>query len=191
MKEIVIKKLSFSYDEKIVFKDYSARFPSGKLSIIMSPSGRGKTTLLYLIANLLKADEGSIEYPYDNTKFSFVFQDDRLIDNLSVAKNIRLVNGKLSDNEILECLEYLSIKEYFGKKVKALSGGERQRVAIARALLADYDVLLMDEPFTGLDDEIKNKVIDYVKEKVSERTVLVVTHDKMEAEMLGGQVYTI
>ena len=191
MKDIVIKNLSFSYDEKNVFKNFFARFPSGKMSIIMSPSGRGKTTLLYLMADLLKADKGGIEYPYDNPKFSFVFQDDRLIDNLSVTKNIRLVNDKLSDSKILECLECLNIKDYSGKKVKELSGGEQQRVAIARALLAEYDVLFMDEPFSGLDDDIKFKVIDNGNKKVEGKTVVVVTHYKLEAEMLVGQICTI
>ncbi len=187
IKNIEIKNLSFSYDEKSVFVDFFASFPAGEMSIIMSPSGSGKTTLLYLIAGLIDPDEGAIECPNDAKKVSFVFQDDRLIEQLSVEKNIRFVNSKLKDKEIEECSERLGIKDMMTKKVKCLSGGERQRVAIARALLADYDILLLDEPFTGIDDENKNRVIEYLKEKTRGKTVLLVTHDKEEAEALGAK----
>ena len=118
-RNIKVKSLSFSYDEKSVFKDYFAGFPASEMSVIMSPSGSGKTTLLYLIAGLLKADKGEIEYPDNSKKISFVFQDDRLINQLSVEKNIRFVNSKLTDKEIEECLWRLGIKDMMSKKLKA------------------------------------------------------------------------
>lgn len=181
MDYISVNDISFSYDDKKVFEHFSARYPKGKCSVVMSPSGSGKTTLLLLIAGILKKDTGSIIYPVKKPRFSMVFQDLRLIEELDTVKNIKMVNGKLNDGELDECLEKLGIKEVKGKKVSCLSGGEKQRVAIARALLAEYDVLLLDEPFAGLDHETKNKVIEYLKEKTAGKTIIMVTHDKSEA----------
>lgn len=182
MYDINIKNLSFSYDEKNVYKDFFARFPAGKISVLSTPSGSGKTTLLYLIAGILKPQNGMIEYPISKPKFSFVFQDDRLIENLSVEKNIKMVNSQLSDTHIMEALHRMGIEEYYKRKVKHLSGGERKRVGIARALLAEYDILLLDEPFNGIDEENKIKVWEYIKEKNEGKTVLIATHDKSLSE---------
>lgn len=191
MNAIALENISFSYDHKSIFKDYSVSFPAEKLSVIMSPSGSGKTTLLYLIAGLLNASSGNICYPKTNPKFSMVFQDSRLIDYITVENNIKLVNSALSDNDISECLDSLGLEGFSHKKVKYLSGGEKQRVAIARALLADFDILLMDEPFAGLDDKTKEAVMKYIKTKTAHKTVLVVTHDKSEAAALGSSVITL
>lgn len=191
MKYISVDNISFSYGEKNVFENFSAEFPTKKLSVIMSPSGSGKTTLLYLIAGLLKPSCGNITYPDSNPKFSMVFQDNRLIDSLSVFRNIKMANSNLSLEDITDCLKALGIDGMHQKKVKDLSGGEKQRVAIARALLADYEILLMDEPFTGLDKETKLSVINYVKNRTANKTVLLVTHHKTDAELCGGSIFTI
>lgn len=183
MYEINIKNLSFSYDEKNVYKDFFAIFPAEEISMLSTPSGSGKTTLLYLIAGILRPQNGHIEYPMATPRFSFVFQDDRLIENLSVEKNIKMVNSQLSDMNIIEALQRLGIEEYYKKKVKHLSGGERKRVSIARALLAEYDILLMDEPFNGIDEENKRKVWEYIKEKTEGKTVIIATHDKSISEV--------
>lgn len=182
MNKIEICNISFSYDEKNVFKDFFASFPAGCTSVIMGTSGCGKTTLLYLMAKMLKITSGTIKYPWENPKFSFVFQDERLIENLSVEGHIKLINPKIIDKDIVDCLEKLGIEKMKKKKVKALSGGERQRVAIARALLCEYDILFLDEPFTGLDDETKDKVMECVKDMTKDKTVIMVTHDKEEAK---------
>lgn len=191
MSSISLQNISFTYGEHYILRNYSVSFNADELSVIMSPSGSGKTTLLYLIAGLLDVDAGHISYPNDNPTFSMVFQDCRLIDNITVESNLRLVNSSLSDNEISECLINLGLDNFTHKKVKHLSGGEKQRVAIARAILADYDILLMDEPFTGLDDDTKENVIAYIKKKTAHKTVLVVTHDKTEAASLGNNIITL
>ncbi len=185
---IFIDNLSFSYNGIDVLKEYSASFKTGELSVIMSPSGSGKTTLLYLIAGLLTPNEGSIKFPFTSPKFSFVFQDSRLIESSCVMNNIKLVNNKATDNEILNCLNSLGLLGFEHKKVKHLSGGEKQRVAIARALIADYDILLMDEPFTGLDNDTKTNVIDYIKKRTVGKTVLLVTHNQDEADILSQHI---
>ena len=183
MSNISIENLSFSYNNKIVFSDYSTSFPIGKTSVIMAPSGFGKTTLLYLIAKLINPAKGDIKIPVDNPRFSFAFQDLRLIESASVIKNITLVNSKINknSNELTHCLKALELTTLADKKVSTLSGGEKSRVAIARALMADYDILLLDEPFNGLDDEAKLRTMTYVKEKTAHKTVLLVTHNKDEA----------
>ena len=169
-------------EDKIVFENYSQRFPIGKTSVIMEPSGFGKTTLLYMIAGLISPTNGNINIPINNPKFSFAFQDLRLIESLNVKKNITLVNSNISTNDLDKCLEALAIKDLADKKVSTLSGGEKSRVSIARALMADYDILLLDEPFNGLDDTTKDNVIKYIKEKTAHKTVLLVTHNNDEAD---------
>ena len=181
-KIINIENISFAYEDKIVFENYSQRFPIGETSVIMAPSGFGKTTLLYMIAGLISPTNGNINIPINNPKFSFAFQDLRLIESLNVKKNITLVNSNISTNDLDKCLEALDIKDLADKKVSALSGGEKSRVSIARALMADYDILLLDEPFNGLDDTTKDNVIKYIKEKTAHKTVLLVTHNKDEAD---------
>lgn len=180
-KNITIENIDFSYDDKDVFRNYSQSFPIGETSVIMAPSGFGKTTLLYIIAGLLTPTKGSIAIPINNPRFSFAFQDLRLIDTLNVKKNITLVNSNISNEELDNCLEALDIKSLTNKKISTLSGGEKSRVSIARALMAEYDILLLDEPFNGIDDNTKEKVINYIKDKTAHKTVLLVTHNKDEA----------
>ncbi len=193
MSGILIKNISFSYEDKAVFQQYSASIKEGEVTVLMSPSGSGKTTLLHLLAGLLKVQEGEIVYSnaLGKPRFSMVFQDGRLVDNLSVIKNIRMVNTKVSEEEIINCLEELGVAQYSKKSVRGLSGGEKQRVAIARALLAEYDVLLLDEPFSGLDDESKHRAIACIKERSAGKTVLLVTHDRSEAALMGGSILSM
>lgn len=188
MNYISINNISFSYGRKTVFKDLSVKFPEGETSVIMSPSGSGKSTLFFLISGLLTPSSGNITYPMGKPRFSMVFQEDRLIESLTVSKNIRLVNDKLTDNDIADCLTALGLENILSKKAHQLSGGEKRRVAIARALLADYDILLLDEPFTGIDDNRKANVIKYIKSSTAGKTVLLVTHDKSDALLCGGSV---
>lgn len=195
---ILIEDICFSYDNqtKAIFDNYSTSFPTGQVSIIMSPSGRGKTTLLSLIAGLLKPSSGSISIPVKSPRFAAVFQDLRLIENISIKKNILLVNQTLSDSEIGEALNALGLfyddktseadkSNYADIKVAKLSGGEKQRVALIRALLSPSDILLLDEPFSNLDTDSKDKAIKYIKEKTAHKTVLLVTHDENDAKLFN------
>ena len=188
---ISINNISFSYNDKDVFKDFSATFTEGETTTIMSPSGKGKTTLLYLISGLLTPENGDRAYRIPSPTFSMVFQDNRLIEASSITNNIKLINPNLNKNDISLCLEALGLYGYDNKRVKHLSGGEKRRVAIARAILADFDILLMDEPFTGLDDDTKEIVIQYIKERTAGKTVLLVTHNKTEAQKFGNSIITI
>lgn len=176
MNYIDIKDVCFAYEDKTIYSHYTTSFPVGEVSYISSPSGSGKTTLLHLMAGILKPDSGCISFPMENPRFSMVFQDLRLIEALSVEKNIRLVNDKVASDDICNMLAELGLAGYEHKKVVNLSGGEKQRVAIARALLAEFDILLLDEPYSWLDEENKDRVKKVVEKYRDGRTAVVVEH---------------
>lgn len=183
-----IEHLYFSYKEKEIFHDLQICFPSEECSAVMAPSGHGKTTLLYLIAGLLSPSEGIIRYPMRKPAFSMVFQESRLIHQADIASNLRLVNPKLTNTDICQQLSLTGLpREYLHKTAGQLSGGEQRRIAILRAVLAKYDILLMDEPFTGLDDVSKKLMLEYVRTHTAGKTVILVTHQQEEADYLAGK----
>lgn len=185
--------ISYRYPDtdSYVFRDFSASFSIGQQTAILAQSGRGKTTLLHLLAGLIKPISGNIYYPAGSEKkpsFSMVFQEDRLLEYESVLKNCKLVNDKLSDELAKETLKKAGLSQCTDKKISALSGGEKRRCAIVRALSADYDILLLDEPFTGLDGETKTVMMRLVKDFTKDKTMILVTHDEKEAEFFGCSV---
>lgn len=195
MNQIIISHLSKSYGENKVFSDFSAVFERGKTTCIMAPSGAGKTTLLRILTGLETADAGRIE-GMDGLKKSMVFQEDRLCENLSVSANIRLVRQKKTwgrdqkeKKEIQEALEAVGLAGNRDQQVRELSGGMKRRVALLRALYSDWDILFLDEPFKGLDEETKTQVMCYTKEKCRGKTVIFVTHERSEAEEMGDILY--
>lgn len=195
MEQIIISHLSKAYGENKVFSDFSAVFERGKTTCIMAPSGAGKTTLLRILTGLETADAGRIE-GMDGLKKSMVFQEDRLCENLSVSANIRLVRQKKTwgrdqkeKKEIQEALEAVGLAENGDQQVRELSGGMKRRVALLRALYSDWDILFLDEPFKGLDEETKTQVMCYTKEKCRGKTVIFVTHERSEAEEMGDILY--
>ncbi len=195
--DIVINSLSKKYGEKEVIKNFSARIKDGSVLSVMAPSGGGKTTLLRILAGLETADKGYIE-GLENKKVSMVFQEDRLCNDLNAITNIRIICGKknngpkgITDSRIYDELEKAGLKGNEKYPVRELSGGMRRRIAIVRALMADYDILILDEPFAGLDLENKKRMADYIKEKSKGKTVILVTHDKAEAEIMGGEILNL
>lgn len=191
---IRIEHLNKSYHDRPVLQDLSLSIPIGQITAVMAPSGVGKTTLLRILMGLETADSGKIE-GLDGLRLSAVFQEDRLCANLSPVSNIRLVTGSsLSRQEILSALEQTGLSDCAGQPVRELSGGQRRRVALLRALLAPWDLLLLDEPFKGLDTETRKQIMDYVLlhfHKKPGRTALLVTHDESEASYMAGNVFTL
>ena len=186
--DIVIDHLSKRFGEKEIIKDFSVRIKEGCITSLMAPSGWGKTTLLRIMAGLEDLDEGRME-GLEDKKISMVFQEDRLCGNLSLASNIRLVcDGKIQESRIYEELEKAGLKGEELVLASNLSGGMKRRAALVRALMVPFDILILDEPFEGLDDENKRKMIGYVKEKSKGKTVILVTHEKKEAEAMGGEI---
>lgn len=186
MEKIIINNLSKYFGKKRGFDEISFEIELGKVTSVMAPSGFGKTTLLKCIAGLLAPSSGNIINVPE--KISFVFQDDRLLEDFSAISNIKFITKKYDEKSALDILSKLNLKDVKNTPVKQLSGGMKRRVAIARALCADYDLLILDEPFKGLDNELRDKVIDFIKEYNKDKTVIVVTHDIYEAEKFGGNI---
>lgn len=180
-----IQHLCKSFDGKVVLDHVSLTLESGGTACLMAPSGRGKTTLLRCIAGLEAPDSGQItDLP---ERIAYVFQEDRLCDGFSAVDNIRLVTGKaLGEGEIRRHLVELGLAGSLDQPVRELSGGMRRRVVISRAVCFGADLLLLDEPFKGLDDEARQQTADYILRHRGAAAILCVTHDREDAAALGG-----
>lgn len=182
-----IKNITKAYDGKAVLENLNIRIKEGAATCIMAPSGAGKTTLLRILMGLERADSGTV-MGLEGRKISAVFQEERLCETLTAVENIRLVTPRLEPHAVRKELERLGLLTDSSQPVSELSGGMRRRVSILRALLAEYEVLFLDEPFTGLDHDLKVQVMAYVREKTVGKTVVFVTHDRQEAVALGAEV---
>ena len=177
-----------SYGHKVVLSDFSADFAEGRITAVMGPSGCGKTTLLRLLLGLEQPDSGEITRK--EGAVAAVFQEDRLSEPLSAVANVRLVRPALSRASARGLLAELGLSEEdVTKSVSTLSGGMRRRVALARAIAADADTVVLDEPFSALDEATKASVMMAVKEHLRGKTVLLVTHDAKEAESFADEVF--
>ena len=161
-----LSHVSKSYSGKKVLRDVTARYERGKTYFFRSPSGSGKTTLLRLIAGLEKPDG---EMAADGirrhgSRISMVFQEDRLCEEYSALVNVDMVTG---DRE--KSREHLC-------KLREPSGGMKRRVAVARAMAAGGDVILLDEPYGGLDEESRRRTRRYIHRRGANRALLVATH---------------
>jgi NitT/TauT family transport system ATP-binding protein len=183
--DIVINKISKRFGDKQVIEDFSEVIREKAITCIMGPSGCGKTTILYMLMGLMVPDIGTITGVPD-TK-SAVFQEDRLCETLNAVANVKMVCRKeVTRKTIEEHLSEIGLQGSLLLPVSQLSGGMRRRVAVVRAMLAESDILFMDEPFKGLDAEMKREVIRFVKKHMDDRTVVLVTHDEEEAREMGG-----
>lgn len=193
---IDLSNVCFSYnkgvDEELI-NDLSLHIPAGDRVCIMAPSGTGKTTLLNLITGGLKPDSGSVSFEVDTSdgvNISMVFQEDRLCSEYTAAYNIALglKRGCRKTDLIQSHLEQLGMGENIFTDVKELSGGMKRRVAIVRAVMSPSSVLILDEPFASLDEELKNRTAEYIIENLNGRTLVVVSHDEKDAERLNARI---
>lgn len=181
---ITVRGLTRRYGENTVLDGFSCEIPPGELIAVAGASGCGKTTLLSLLTGLLAPDGGEVLTDPPGARFSAVFQEDRLCENLTVSANIRLVNSGLTDAEISGALDSVGLSGCEKRPVRELSGGMKRRTALVRALLSEYGAIVLDEPFKGLDEATKKQVLDYCREKLRGKTAVLVTHDISEAEEL-------
>lgn len=185
---VKIRDLGKYYEGAAVFQHVNLCLEEGGIYALMAPSGAGKTTLLRILMGLETSDEGMIE-GLEGRRIGAVFQEDRLCPSLNAAENIRLVDpicqGEALIRELLRLLPLDSLQ----KPVSAFSGGMCRRVSLLRALLSTGELLLFDEPFTGLDEQSRKTAIDYVKEKRRGRTLLFTTHHPEEAEAFGAHCF--
>lgn len=184
--DITAKNICKAYGDNTVLNEYSEVFREGEITAIMAPSGRGKTTLLRLILGLEKPDSGSIIGVPE--KCAAVFQEDRLCPGRSVLGNIRIAVGRrVPEERIAVMLERLELAESRNIPAEQLSGGMARRTALARALLYEGGLLVLDEPFNGLDEKNRRIAADTIQEYAKGKTVLLVTHREEDANLLGAK----
>lgn len=182
---IRLENITFSHpDGTMVFENLSLTLEDGSRTALMGRSGIGKTTLLEVLAGLKKPLTGQIS-GVPARGISMVFQENRLLPHLTVAQNILLMSPKLSPAAVRQLLEELALPDAAGLLPAQLSGGMARRAAIARALAFDSPLVVMDEPFKGLDSDTLEQVLHTVDARLAGRTFVLVTHSPAEAEVLG------
>ena len=189
---IQLQNVTLSYQDKkmtkTVLDDVTLAIPRDKITVIMGPSGCGKTTLLRLLAGLLAPTLGNVTR--ETGSISYLFQDPALLPWLTAAENVNLV---LSDTKatLPAAVEWLSRVELSGEAntyPASLSGGMRQRVALARALSTDADLLLLDEPFRGMDEHLHRRMRELIHDCRKGKTTVIVTHDVQDAEIADCRI---
>lgn len=178
---IKINNISKSFENTQVLSGVTYEFPDGATTAISGPSGKGKTTLINIILGLLKPDTGSVEFT-NGKRMACVFQEDRLIDHMTAVQNLQLTSPHGAD--ISAALRALGLDPENTEKVAKYSGGMRRRVAIARAVLAKPDMLILDEPFKGLDEDSRSAAAEYILNNCPDSCRILVTHDPDEMELM-------
>lgn len=178
-----VKGLSKIYDGRAVLEKVDFTFEDDQVYCLMGASGRGKTTILRILSGLLTPDAGEMQ-GFPSPSVGMVFQEDRLCEGLSPVENLQVIGCRNSEELLGEILPAGCLEQ----PVRELSGGMRRRVAVARAIAAESEILLMDEPFTGLDEETKRRVIRFVREHRRGRLLIAATHQEEDAELLGGEI---
>ena len=186
---IKMNHIAKAFDGKAVLTDFSLTLTDG-ITCLMAPSGRGKTTLLRILLGLETPDAGEITGKPD--RVAVLFQEDRLMESLTVGMNLRLALGRAYDAVKAEaCLAALGMPGSLRLTVSTLSGGMKRRAALARALLYPAPLLVLDEPFQGLDEDTRRLAIAAVRQSAQGRAALVVTHDAQDVALLGGKLVTL
>ena len=176
-----------SYGENSVLRGLNFALEASGMYCLMAPSGSGKTTLFRALLGLESCDAGSI-IGVSAGDTSMMFQEDRLCEALSAVENVALVlPGRASRREVRELLSQILPATCLDQPVMELSGGMRRRVSLARAVVYPSTLLVLDEPFTGLDAQTRRQAIDFLLANRRGRTLLVATHGEQDAELLGAR----
>ena len=203
-----IESLSHSYAiEEVTLTDVSFKVMAGDFMSILGPSGSGKSTLLRIIAGLERQSLGRIwinneiisdenfHMPPEKRNLGLVVQDKSLFPHLDVLSNVAfgIRKNNVKNDIAKELLRAFRIEECEKKFPNELSGGEQQRVALARSLAPEPKILLMDEPFNALDDDLKDDLYRETKNIIKEKemTVLMVTHDKAESQIFSNKIINL
>lgn len=188
MNGILFKNFSKKYGDTVVYENFGLALETGKITCLLGASGCGKTTILNAMAGLIGYGGEICNVP---ERISYIFQEERLLPNLTVRQNIEYVLGKKADTrEILRLVELTEKADCYPGE---LSGGQAQRASIARAFAYPSELLLMDEPFSSLDTALKIRLTEVFFRlwKRDGRTVVFVTHDVEEAYMLAHRAVII
>ena len=205
---ISLEKISKSYNKKFVVNKLSLSIGPGEVTCLLGPSGCGKSTTLRIAAGVEMQDEGEIylnqklissvkkyHLPSEKRNIGLIFQDFALFPHLNVFENIAFgLKNRLNKNDIrsrvFDLIERFRLQNHEYKFPHMLSGGEKQRVALARAMATRPKVMLMDEPFSGLDNRLRDGVRDEALSLLKDEntSVLLVTHDPDEAMKIADKI---
>lgn len=185
---IELRRVAKAFGDVRVFTSLTLTLAPGGRFALMGASGRGKTTLLRMLAGLERPDSGEI-LGLSGLRTGMQFQDDRLLDYAGALSNVRFVLPRgSSDGDARSLLAELLPGAALDQPVRDFSGGMRRRVALARAILPPSDLLLLDEPFTGLDADARAVAASAVLKRQAGRTLVFATHDPVEAELLEAEI---
>jgi len=200
-----ITKLTYAYSDTPTTYQFDLTLEPGEIAAILGESGSGKSTMLDLIAGFLEADSGSVrldihellDKPIEKRPVTILFQSHNLFEHLNVETNILLgidPKGKATPQaleQITTILEEMKLIEYAHKLPTELSGGQQQRVALARALLRRQPILLLDEPFSGLDRATRLEMLQLVRSMTTENKLytIMVTHEQEDADRIADKIY--
>lgn len=182
---ITFDHVSRAFDGREVLHDVSFTLPERGAVCFFGPSGCGKTTVLRLLCGLDAPDGGRVDIP-EGTRFSCHFQENRLLPWYTTEENLRLAIGS---EDVQPWLDKVQLPDAAKLYPDELSGGMRRRVSLARALAHDSDVLILDEPVRELDEATSEKMLELIRESIGDRLLVLVTHDRSQAEKLGCTIY--
>jgi len=195
---VVLRDAGLSYGGAVLFERLELTLAPGRTTCLLGPSGIGKTSLLRLIAGLAEEVSGTASDQRRRPlagRIAYMDQRDLLLPWLNVGDNVALgrrLRGEAVDRaRVAALLRAVGLEDVAGARPATLSGGMRQRAALARTLFEDRPVVLMDEPFSALDALTRFKLQDLAARLLTGRTVLLVTHDPMEALRLGHRIHVL
>ena len=202
-----LKDIGKDWQARVLLRGVCLRVAPGETAAILGPSGSGKSTLLKIVAWLEPLDAGCVLFDGqditslapERRRFALMFQDFALFPHLNVQDNVAfgLVEQGVRklDARAQACamLERFGLQVFARTRVTQLSGGEQQRVALARALITQSRVLLLDEPFSALDTELRLQLRDEFRQRIAafNMATLLVTHDEAEARAMGNSGYRV
>lgn len=190
--KIEAKNLYFSYGDQPVLQGVSIELTEKQPVVLLGTSGMGKTTLLRLLAGLMKPAGGQITGIDETTRIAVMYQEDRLFPHLTVFKNLKLIRPGVTREEAAGLLAELNLEAtVLDQLPRELSGGMRRRVALARTLLFEADLVLMDEPFQGLDVDTRRMALAAVKKWTKGRPMLLISHEPEDGPALGAKTLTM
>lgn len=200
-------KKEYKSNKKNFSLNVNACFKTNTINVLFGVSGSGKTSLLRLISGLDKPDSGSIVYnnscwfnsskkkstPINKRNIAYVFQDYALFPNMTVLQNLQFANKEKNSDLLNDLITTLQIQHLVKSKPNQLSGGQQQRVALARAIIQQPDLLLLDEPLTAIDETLRFKLQNYIKQLQQKYnfTVIMVSHNLQEVLNLAKHVVVI
>ena len=168
---LCVRNLGKSFHNQWIFRHVDHEFHSGEPYVLDNPSGSGKTTFFRCLCGLERPEEGEVS---EMDAFAMQFQEDRLCEDCSAVKNLEMILGDAS--QARTALTQLLPEEALDQPCHELSGGMKRRVSLVRAMEAGAQCVLLDEPFTGLDEENRKKAEDYIRRKTRGRIVMIATH---------------